>query len=129
MIDRHPFPGPGLAVRVVGEVTEERVALLRIADEIFLSELRTHDLYYQVAQAFCVLLPVNSVAVMGDSRHHGPVIVLRAVETSDFMTARRAHLPNDFLDLVATRIVNEVHGISRVCYDISNKPPATIEWE
>lgn len=129
ILHRHPFPGPGLAVRVVGEVREEAVATLRRADRIFLDELRAQALYDKVAQAFCVLLPVRSVGVMGDGRHYGRTVVLRAVETDDFMTARRAHLPGDFLDRVATRIVNEVDGVSRVCLDLSGKPPATIEWE
>lgn len=129
LIQRHPFPGPGLAVRIIGEVTAEHAELLRAADAIFIDELRAHDLYDRVAQAFCVLLPIKSVAVMGDGRHHGRVIVLRAVETSDFMTAQWSRLPPDFLDRVATRIVNETRGISRVCYDISSKPPGTIEWE
>ena len=129
LIQRHPFPGPGLAVRIIGEVTKESAELLRAADAIFIEELRENNLYDDVAQAFCVLLPIKSVAVMGDGRHYGRVVVLRAVETSDFMTARCARLSADFLDRVATRIVNEVAGISRVCYDISSKPPGTIEWE
>ncbi|MCX8049814.1 MAG: glutamine-hydrolyzing GMP synthase [Methylohalobius sp.] len=129
MVFRHPFPGPGLAVRVLGEVKPEYVAILRQADDIFLSELRKADLYDQVSQAFCVFLPVRSVGVMGDERCYDYVIALRAVETSDFMTARWAQLPYSFLDLVARRIINEVKGISRVVYDISGKPPATIEWE
>lgn len=129
MIDRHPFPGPGLAVRVPGAVTVEALNLLRQADKIFIDELRTNNLYHSVAQAFCVLLPVRAVGVLGDGRHYGQVVVLRAVETDDFMTAQRAHLPDDFMNKVASRIVNEVRGISRVCYDITGKPPATIEWE
>ena len=129
LIGRHPFPGPGLAVRIIGEVGVEDLAMLRAADAIFIAELRDRGLYDAVAQAFCVLLPVKSVAVMGDGRHHGRVVVLRAVETVDFMTAHKADLPSEFLDRVATRIVNEVRGVSRVCYDISSKPPGTIEWE
>ena len=129
IIGRHPFPGPGLAVRVLGEVKEEYVDLLRVADSIFIEELRREGLYDEVSQAFAVFLPVKSVSVMGDSREYNPVVVLRAVKTSDFMTADRACLPKDFLDRVARRIINEVGGISRVCYDITGKPPATIEWE
>jgi GMP synthase (glutamine-hydrolysing) len=129
MVYRHPFPGPGLAVRVVGEVKPEYVAILRQADDIFLSELRKADLYDKVSQAFAVFLPVRSVGVMGDERCYDYVIALRAVETTDFMTARWSQLPYAFLDRVARRILNEVHGVSRVVYDISGKPPATIEWE
>ncbi len=129
MIYRHPFPGPGLGVRILGEVKKEYADLLRLADEIFISELRTHDLYDDVSQAFAVFLPVRSVGVMGDGRRYDYVIALRAVETIDFMTARWAHLPYDFLDHVSRRIINEIDGISRVTYDISGKPPATIEWE
>lgn len=129
MVYRHPFPGPGLAVRILGEVKPEYVAILRQADDIFLSELRKADLYDQISQAFAVFLPVRSVGVMGDERSYEYVIALRAVETSDFMTARWAHLPYAFLDTVARRIINEVKGVSRVVYDVSSKPPATIEWE
>jgi GMP synthase (glutamine-hydrolysing) len=129
MVYRHPFPGPGLGVRILGEVRKEYAELLRLADEIFIEELRRHDLYEQVSQAFAVFLPVRSVGVMGDTRRYDYVVALRAVETVDFMTARWAHLPYDFLDLVGRRIINEVAGISRVTYDISGKPPATIEWE
>ncbi len=129
IIGRHPFPGPGLAVRVIGEVRKEYVELLRAADFIFIEELRRAGLYDSVSQAFAVFLPVKSVSVMGDGREYNYVAVLRAVETSDFMTADRARLPAEFLDSVARRIVNEVGGISRVCYDITSKPPATIEWE
>ncbi len=129
MIDRHPFPGPGLGVRILGEVRKHYADLLRQADDIFISELREHGLYDKVSQAFAVFLPVKSVGVMGDGRRYDYVIALRAVETVDFMTARWAHLPYDFLDLVSRRIINEVDGISRVTYDISGKPPATIEWE
>ena len=129
MVYRHPFPGPGLGVRILGEVGEDAAAKLRKADHIFISELRKAGWYDKVSQAFAVFLPVKSVGVMGDGRRHEPVIALRAVETIDFMTARWAHLPYELLDTVARRIVNEVDGISRVCYDISGKPPATIEWE
>jgi GMP synthase (glutamine-hydrolysing) len=129
MVYRHPFPGPGLAVRILGEVKYEYAEILRRADHIFIEELRRHNLYERTSQAFAVFLPVRSVGVMGDGRRYDYVIALRAVETIDFMTAHWAHLPYEFLDLVSRRIVNEVHGISRVVYDISGKPPATIEWE
>ena len=129
MVYRHPFPGPGLGVRILGDVRKEFADLLRQADDIFIEELRKADLYDQVSQAFAVFLPVKSVGVMGDGRRYDYVVALRAVETIDFMTARWAHLPYDFLDHVSLRIINEVAGISRVTYDISGKPPATIEWE
>jgi GMP synthase (glutamine-hydrolysing) len=129
MVYRHPFPGPGLGVRVLGEVREEYVQLLQLADDIFIKELHQHDLYDQTSQAFAVFLPVRSVGVMGDGRRYDYVIALRAVETIDFMTARWARLPYDFLEHVSLRIINEIDGISRVTYDISGKPPATIEWE
>lgn len=129
MVFRHPFPGPGLGVRIMGEVKKAYADLLRQADAIFIEELYRHQLYEKVSQAFAVFLPVKSVGVMGDGRRYDYVIALRAVETIDFMTARWAHLPYDFLDLVSRRIINEVSGISRVTYDISGKPPATIEWE
>ena len=129
MVYRHPFPGPGLGVRILGEVKKEYADLLRLADNIFIEELYKHDLYNKVSQAFAVFLPVKSVGVMGDGRRYDYVIALRAVETIDFMTARWAHLPYEFLDHVSRRIINEVNGISRVTYDISGKPPATIEWE
>jgi GMP synthase (glutamine-hydrolysing) len=129
MVYRHPFPGPGLGVRILGEVRKEYADLLRQADDIFITELRRHGLYEKVSQAFAVFLPVRSVGVMGDGRRYEWVIALRAVETVDFMTARWAQLPYEFLDLVSRRIINEVDGISRVTYDISGKPPATIEWE
>lgn len=129
MVYRHPFPGPGLGVRILGEVKKEYADLLRLADHIFIEELYKHDLYDKVSQAFTVFLPVRSVGVMGDGRRYDYVVALRAVETIDFMTARWAHLPYDFLGHVSTRIINEVDGISRVTYDISGKPPATIEWE
>ncbi|WP_305909981.1 glutamine-hydrolyzing GMP synthase [Methylomarinum sp. Ch1-1] len=129
MIHRHPFPGPGLGVRILGEVKKDYADLLRQADAIFIEELYRHDLYDKVSQAFAVFLPVKSVGVMGDGRRYDYVVAIRAVETIDFMTARWAHLPYDFLDLISRRIINEVDGISRVTYDISGKPPATIEWE
>jgi GMP synthase (glutamine-hydrolysing) len=129
MVYRHPFPGPGLGVRILGEVRKEYADLLRRADDIFIEELRRHDLYDRTSQAFAVFLPVRSVGVMGDGRRYDHVVALRAVETVDFMTAHWARLPYEFLDHVSRRIVNEVAGISRVVYDISGKPPATIEWE
>jgi GMP synthase (glutamine-hydrolysing) len=129
MVYRHPFPGPGLGVRILGEVKKDYADLLRKADHIFIEELRSHDLYDKVSQAFAVFLPVKSVGVTGDGRRYEYVVALRAVETIDFMTARWAHLPYEFLDLVSRRIINEIGGISRVVYDISGKPPATIEWE
>ncbi len=129
MVYRHPFPGPGLGVRILGEVKKDYADLLRKADAIFIEELYRHDLYDKVSQAFAVFLPVKSVGVMGDGRRYDYVIAIRAVETIDFMTARWAHLPYEFLDLISRRIINEVAGISRVTYDISGKPPATIEWE
>ena len=129
MVFRHPFPGPGLGVRVLGEVRKEFVDLLQLADNIFIDELRKNDLYDKTSQAFAVFLPVRSVGVMGDGRRYDYVIALRAVETIDFMTARWARLPYDFLEHVSLRIINEIDGISRVTYDISGKPPATIEWE
>ncbi len=129
LVYRHPFPGPGLGVRILGEVRAEFADLLRGADAIFIEELRRAGLYDQVSQAFAVFLPVRSVGVMGDGRRYDYVVALRAVETVDFMTARWAHLPYEFLDHVSRRIINEVPGISRVTYDISGKPPATIEWE
>ena len=129
VVYRHPFPGPGLGVRILGEVKKEYADLLRRADAIFIEELRRADLYDKTSQAFAVFLPVRSVGVMGDARRYEYVVTLRAVETVDFMTARWAHLPFDFLAHVSNRIINEVQGISRVAYDISSKPPATIEWE
>lgn len=129
LLHRHPFPGPGLAVRILGEVKKEYADILRKADAIFISELRNADLYHKVNQAFAVFLPVKSVGVMGDGRRYDYVICLRAVETVDFMTAHWSYLPWDFLAQVSNRIINEVPGVSRVTYDISGKPPATIEWE
>ncbi len=129
MLYRHPFPGPGLGVRVLGEVKKEYCDLLRRADAIFIEELHKADLYHKVSQAFTVFLPVKSVGVMGDGRKYDYVVAIRAVETIDFMTAHWAHLPYELLGTVSNRIINEVDGISRVTYDISGKPPATIEWE
>ena len=129
MVYRHPFPGPGLGVRILGEVKKQYADLLREADAIFIEELYKADLYHKTSQAFVVFLPVKSVGVVGDARRYEYVVSLRAVETIDFMTARWAHLPYDFLELVSNRIINEISGISRVAYDISSKPPATIEWE
>jgi len=129
MVHRHPFPGPGLGVRILGEVKKEYAELLRRADAVFIEELYRHGLYEKTSQAFAVFLPVRSVGVMGDGRRYDYVVALRAVETVDFMTAHWAHLPYEFLDLVSRRIINEIPGISRVVYDISGKPPATIEWE
>ena len=129
MVYRHPFPGPGLGVRILGEVKKEYADVLRFADHIFIEELHNYDLYNKTSQAFTVFLPVKSVGVTGDGRRYDWVVALRAVETIDFMTARWAHLPYDFLDHVCRRIVNEVSGISRVVYDITGKPPGTIEWE
>lgn len=129
MVYRHPFPGPGLGVRILGEVKKEFADTLRLADHIFIEELRNHDLYDKVSQAFVVFLPVKSVGVTGDGRRYNHVVSLRAVETIDFMTARWADLPYHFLDHVSRRIMNEIEGIARVVYDISGKPPGTIEWE
>ncbi len=129
LVWRHPFPGPGLAVRILGEITRERVATLQAADAIFLEELWNAGLYRETAQAFAVLLPVRSVGVMGDGRTYAHVIALRAVTTEDFMTADWARLPYDLLGRVANRIVNEIPAVNRVVYDVSSKPPATIEWE
>ena len=129
MVDRHPFPGPGLGVRILGEVKPEYARLLAMADQIFIDELRKAGLYDKTSQAFAVFLPVKSVGVVGDARAYEWVIALRAVETIDFMTAHWAHLPYEFLGTVSNRIINELRGVSRVVYDISGKPPATIEWE
>lgn len=129
MVDRHPFPGPGLGIRILGEVDKEKADILREADDIFIQELRAADLYKEVSQAFVVLLPVKSVGVMGDERTYEYTAVLRSANTIDFMTATWSRLPYEFLDKVSNRIINEVKGINRLTYDISSKPPATIEWE
>lgn len=129
MVDRHPFPGPGLGIRILGEVNKEKADILREADDIFIKELRAADLYKEVSQAFVVLLPVKSVGVMGDERTYEYTAVLRSANTIDFMTATWSRLPYEFLDKVSNRIINEVKGINRLTYDISSKPPATIEWE
>ena len=129
MLNRHPFPGPGLGVRILGEICKDKVTTLQNADAIFIEELIQANLYDQVSQAFCAYLPIKSVGVVGDERRYADVIAIRAVETVDFMTADWAKLPHDFLAKVSNRIVNELENISRVVYDISSKPPATIEWE
>ncbi len=129
MVYRHPFPGPGLGVRILGEVKKEYADLLREADAIFIEELRKEGWYEKTSQAFAVFLPVKSVGVVGDGRRYEYVIALRAVETVDFMTARWAHLPYELLERASNRIINEISGVSRVTYDVSSKPPATIEWE
>jgi GMP synthase (glutamine-hydrolysing) len=129
MVFRHPFPGPGLGVRILGEVKKEYADLLRRADAIFIEELHKAGWYDQTSQAFAVFLPVKSVGVVGDGRRYEWVIAIRAVQTIDFMTARWAHLPYELMEVVSNRIINEISGVSRVTYDISGKPPATIEWE
>lgn len=128
-IQRHPFPGPGLAIRVLGPVTEAQLAILRRADAIYLEELHRSNLYNQISQAFAVLLPVRSVGVMGDERSYSQVIALRAVTSTDFMTADWFPIPFEVLKRISNRIINEVNGVNRVTYDISSKPPSTIEWE
>ena len=129
MLGRHPFPGPGLAIRILGEVTKEKVQLLQDADEVFINSLKNAGLYNQVWQAGVILLPVKSVGVMGDERTYEFTVALRAVTSVDGMTADWAHLPYDFLATVSNEIINNVKGINRVVLDISSKPPATIEWE
>jgi len=129
LVFRHPFPGPGLGVRILGEVKKEFADILRQADAIFIEELRKNDWYDKVSQAFAVFIPVKSVGVTGDARHYDYVVSLRSVETIDFMTAKWSRLPYEMLETLSSRIINEVKGISRVVYDISGKPPATIEWE
>jgi GMP synthase (glutamine-hydrolysing) len=129
ILSRHPFPGPGLAVRILGEVTEESIRLVQAADRIFDEELRLAELYHSVWQAFPVLLPISSVGVMGDERTYERVIALRAVTSVDGMTADWARLPQELLGRVSARLVSEIRGINRVVYDISSKPPSTIEWE
>ena len=129
MVYRHPFPGPGLGVRILGEVKKEYADILRLADAIFIEELHSSDFYQKTSQAFAVFIPVKSVGVVGDARRYEWVISLRAVETIDFMTARSAQLPYDLLEKVSRRIMNEIEKVARVTYDISSKPPSTIEWE
>ena len=126
---RHPFPGPGLAVRILGEVTRDKLDLLRDCDEILLEEIVANNLYRRTAQVFAVLLPIKAVGVMGDGRTYESVVAIRAVESQDFMTADWARIPYDVLATISNRIINEVRGVNRVVYDISSKPPATIEWE
>jgi GMP synthase (glutamine-hydrolysing) len=126
---RHPFPGPGLAVRIIGEVTQQRLQILRAADEILIDEIKSAGLYRKISQVLAVLLPVSTVGVMGDERSYENVIAIRAVETPDFMTADFSQIPYDVLVIISSRIINEVRGVNRVVYDISSKPPATIEWE
>jgi GMP synthase (glutamine-hydrolysing) len=128
-IGRHPFPGPGLAIRIPGAISREKLDILRRADAIYLDEIRKAGLYDQIWQAFAVLLPVRSVGVMGDARTYENAVVVRCVNTDDFMTADWSRLPHELLAKMSTRIINEVNGVNRVCYDISSKPPATIEWE
>ncbi len=129
LVNRHPFPGPGLGIRIIGEITEEKVHILQEADDIFIKALRAHGLYDQVSQAFAVLLPVKAVGVMGDMRTYEHVLAIRSVNSTDFMTADVSRLSYDFLDEVSTSIINQVRGINRVVYDITSKPPGTIEWE
>ena len=129
LLKRHPFPGPGLAIRILGEVNAEKVKILQEVDDIFISNLRSSGLYDKVWQAGAVLLPIQSVGVMGDERTYERVVALRAVESVDGMTADWSHLPYEFLAKVSNEIINKVKGVNRVCYDISSKPPATIEWE
>ena len=129
MVWRHPFPGPGLGVRILGEVKKEYADILRQADAIYIDELYASDYYNKISQAFTVFLPVKSVGVMGDGRTYEYVIALRAVETKDFMTAGWSKLPYELIGRIANRIINEVRGVNRVVYDISSKPPSTIEWE
>jgi GMP synthase (glutamine-hydrolysing) len=129
IIQRQPFPGPGLAIRILGEVTPEGVALLQKADAIVLEEIKAAGLYEQIWQSFAILLPTKTVGVMGDERTYENVVVLRAVNSVDGMTADWVHLPYEVMGAISSRIINEVHGVNRVCYDISSKPPATIEWE
>jgi GMP synthase (glutamine-hydrolysing) len=129
VVGRHPFPGPGLAIRILGEVTEDRLRLLRKADAIMIEEIRKANLYDDIWQALCVLLPVQSVGIMGDERTYEHVGVIRAVDSTDGMTAHWSRIPLDVLEKISVRITNEVKGINRVCYDITSKPPSTIEWE
>ena len=129
LVWRHPFPGPGLAVRVIGEITEERLEILRSADEILIDEIKSARLYRKISQALTVLVPVQTVVVMGDERSYENIIAVRAVETVDFMTSDFSQIPYEVLGIISNRIINEVRGVNRVVYYISSKPPATIEWE
>jgi GMP synthase (glutamine-hydrolysing) len=129
MVGRHPFPGPCLAIRIPGEITEEKLELLRKADAVYIDEIRKAGLYNEIWQAFAVLLPVKTVGVMGDARSYDYVCALRAVTSTDGMTADYYHFSHDFLSRVSNRIINEVRGINRIVYDITSKPPGTIEWE
>jgi GMP synthase (glutamine-hydrolysing) len=129
ILNRHPFPGPGLGIRILGDITEEKVRILQEADDIYIKGLISHNLYNEVWQAGTILLPVQSVGVMGDERTYENTIALRAVSSTDGMTADWCHLPYDFLAKISNEIINKVKGINRVVYDISSKPPATIEWE
>ena len=129
LLERHPFPGPGLAVRIIGEITKEKVSILQDVDYIFIEELKTANLYVKTSQALSVFLPIKSVGVMGDKRQYDYVVALRAVKTVDFMTASVKEIPYKLLNKISTRIVNEVPGVARVVYDITSKPPGTIEWE
>ena len=129
LINRHPFPGPGLAVRIIGDITPDKVKILQKVDYIFIEELKSHNLYNKISQALAVFLPIKSVGVMGDQRQYNYVVALRAVKTIDFMTASVSEIPYNILNKISTRIVNEVEGIARVVFDITSKPPGTIEWE
>jgi GMP synthase (glutamine-hydrolysing) len=129
LLGRHPFPGPGLAIRILGDITEEKVSILQEVDAIFINGLKESGLYHKVWQAGAILLPVNSVGVMGDERTYEKVVALRAVESTDGMTADWVNLPYEFLQKISNQIINKVKGVNRVVYDISSKPPATIEWE
>jgi len=129
MVWRHPFPGPGLAVRIIGDITEKRLDVLRQADDILIEEIKSAGLYRRISQALTVLLPIGTVGVMGDERSYENVVAIRAVETDDFMTADFSRIPYDIIGQIASRIINEVRGVNRVVYDVSSKPPATIEWE
>jgi GMP synthase (glutamine-hydrolysing) len=129
MVWRHPFPGPGLAVRIVGDITEEKLRIVREADEILIDEIKAAGIYNKVSQTLAVLLPIKNVGVMGDERSYEHVIAIRSVDTTDFMTADFSRIPFDILGLISGRIINEVRGVNRVVYDISSKPPSTIEWE
>ena len=129
MVYRHPFPGPGLAIRIIGEVTSQRLSVLRKADVILLQEIRAAHLYYKLWQSFAVLLPLKSVGIMGDQRTYENIVAIRSVQSDDAMTADWARLPQNLLARISTRMINEVRGVNRVVYDISSKPPSTIEWE